>query len=109
MRTLLFEDESIIEIEIEVDYSYLFTRGRTCGPPELCYPDEESYEVTYEEGWRDKVRARYAELAAEMIKKIEDYQIDADTVACWAGEDAEAEMDARAEEEFDRRREYEAE
>ena len=105
-RIVLFEEENAIEVEVEVDYTYSYTPGRTCGPPELCYPADETCEVSLVDGWEAKVKAKYMEMAEDMIRHIREFEFDRDQVAEWAGEDAEADEDAKAEAEMDRRREF---
>ena len=107
-KTVIFEEENPIEIEIELEINYSYTPGRTCGPPELCYPNEETIDITLEAGWKDKVKAKYLEMAEDMIKHIENHEFDPDDIRNWVNDEAQANEDAKAEDAFERSREYEA-
>lgn len=63
-----------IEIEFKCDYS--FTPGRYFGPPELCYPDEEDFDV-YGPDDTEIIRIvtrKYLEASQQAIKNILHYR-----------------------------------
>ena len=61
----------VMEIELELDYSYYHLPAKLSGPPELCYPEEEESEITLPKAWEQIVVAKYLAAARLAIKEIE--------------------------------------
>ena len=71
-KTFAFEElPEVMELELELDFTYHHDPGRYSGPPENCYPEEEEAEITLPKGFEQIVVAKYLAAARLAIKEIE--------------------------------------